>query len=60
MGDQSAHILQEESGRLFDPDDFFYVEKERAAGIGKTLLMTRLAKRLAWEASAEDVKSGDT
>ena len=59
MGDQSAHVLQEEGSRLFDPNNFLYVEKECATGIGKTLLMARLAKRLAWEASAEDVKSWD-
>ena len=59
MGYQAAHVLQEEGGRLLDPDDFLYVEKERAAGIGKSLLMTRLAKRLTREASTKDIKSRD-
>jgi hypothetical protein len=59
MGDQSAHVLQKEGGRLFDPNDFLYVEKERATRIGKSLLMPRLAKGLAREASTKDIKSGD-
>ena len=60
MGDQSTHVLQKESGRLLCPDDFLYVEKKRPASVGKTLLMPRLAKGLAREASAKDIKGRDT
>ena len=58
--DQSAYVLQEEGCRLFDPNNFLYIEKERATSIRKSLFVPRLAEGLARKASAKDVKSWDT